>query len=267
MSESVFATIVCGVDGTPASTEAVRQAAALAGRDSRFLLVSVVDEASAAAATAPGGGVVLPPPTIELENEALGDAAAAIRTERPGLAVETKVLEGAVLPTLLEALEEERATLAVVGRHGHSRLAGLVLGSAMTKLLHDAPCAVLVAGVADRDEDAFPRSVVVGYDGSEQAAAAVSAASELARRSNASLDAVCATGGKEVDLETMQATLTKIAPGVSLVVEDADPVHALVSAGVDLVVVGNRGLHGMKALGSVSERVAHKADGSVLVVR
>ena len=36
---------------------------------------------------------------------------------------------------------------------------------------------------------------------------------------------------------------------------------------VDLVVIGSRGLHGLKALGSVSERVAHQAECSVLVVR
>jgi nucleotide-binding universal stress UspA family protein len=36
---------------------------------------------------------------------------------------------------------------------------------------------------------------------------------------------------------------------------------------VDLVVIGSRGLHGLKALGSISERVAHQAECSVLVVR
>ena len=70
-----------------------------------------------------------------------------------------------------------------------------------------------------------------------------------------------------MDVDTLQASLTALAPGVSLTVEDDDPVDALVSAGADLVVVGSRGLHGMKSLGSVSERVAHKADCSVLVVR
>ena len=46
-------------------------------------------------------------------------------------------------------------------------------------------------------------------------------------------------------------------------------VCALVGASgiVDLVVVGSRGVHGLKALGSVSERVAHQAECSVLVVR
>jgi nucleotide-binding universal stress UspA family protein len=33
------------------------------------------------------------------------------------------------------------------------------------------------------------------------------------------------------------------------------------------VVVGSRGLHGFPALGSVGERVAHRARSSVLVVR
>jgi nucleotide-binding universal stress UspA family protein len=35
----------------------------------------------------------------------------------------------------------------------------------------------------------------------------------------------------------------------------------------DLLVVGSRGLHGPRALGSVSERVGHRALCSVLVVR
>ena len=40
-------------------------------------------------------------------------------------------------------------------------------------------------------------------------------------------------------------------------VEELSPVEALVNASTesDLVVVGSRGLHGLRALGSVSERV------------
>jgi nucleotide-binding universal stress UspA family protein len=52
-------------------------------------------------------------------------------------------------------------------------------------------------------------------------------------------------------------------------VVDDDPVHALVAASAesDLIVVGSRGLHGVKALGSVSERVAHQATCSTLIFR
>ena len=35
----------------------------------------------------------------------------------------------------------------------------------------------------------------------------------------------------------------------------------------DLIVVGSRGLRGLRALGSLSERIAHEARCSVLVVR
>lgn len=262
MASSLFARIVCGVDGTAASTEAVRRAAELAEEGSKLVLVAVADQASIAAAGA--AGVVMPPALDDLEQDAIADAAEVARGLAPGLSVETRLLEGPVIPTLLETLEREDATLAVTGRHGHSRLAGLVLGSATTTVLHDAQCAVLVAG---RAEGRFPNSIVVGYDGSEQAGAAARAAASIAHRTQASLDAMCATGGKEVDLDELQARLTEVAPGTTLSVQDDDPVHALVSAGVDLVVVGHRGLHGMKSLGSVSERVAHKADCSVLVVR
>ena len=39
------------------------------------------------------------------------------------------------------------------------------------------------------------------------------------------------------------------------------------SKDADLLILGSRGRHGFSALGSVSERVAHKASCPVLVVR
>ena len=264
MASGVLARIVCGVDGTPASTDAVLRAAAIAEQGSTLVLVSVVDEASIAAATADAAGVVMPPGAADLGRESLDHAAALVRGESEDIHVETHMLEGPVLPTLLRALSDEDATLVVTGRHGHSRLAGIVLGSAMTALLHEAPCSVLVAGPA---EGRFPGSIVVGYDGSPQADEAARAAAEIAHRKEASLSAVCATGSKEVELDRLQVSLTEVAPGTTLAVEDADPVRVLVSAKADLVVLGSRGLHGVKSLGSVSERVAHKSGGSVLVVR
>jgi nucleotide-binding universal stress UspA family protein len=46
-------------------------------------------------------------------------------------------------------------------------------------------------------------------------------------------------------------------------------VDALVDAAADcdLLIVGSRGLHGLAALGSVAERVAHRARCPVLIVR
>jgi nucleotide-binding universal stress UspA family protein len=52
-------------------------------------------------------------------------------------------------------------------------------------------------------------------------------------------------------------------------IEAKSPVEALVEASrtTDLVIVGSRGAHGIAALGSVAERVAHQAGCSVLIVR
>src|ERR671912_753111 len=80
------------------------------------------------------------------------------------------------------------------------------------------------------------------------------------------------------ELSRSDATLLSVGPhGHSRMLDlDSDvvddqrkPVEALVdlSEEADLLVVGSRGLHGPAALGSVSERVAHRAASSVLVVR
>ena len=86
----------------------------------------------------------------------------------------------------------------------------------------------------------------------------------LSTRFGAELTTVVAEGDKLLDL-----------PAVSLVVGDGfdvvqhEPVAALTaaSAAADLLVVGSRGMHGIRALGSVSERVAHRAECSTLIVR
>ncbi|MGH3038466.1 MAG: universal stress protein, partial [Gaiellaceae bacterium] len=115
-----------------------------------------------------------------------------------------------------------------------------------------------------RESDEFPSKVVVGVDGSPESAAAYAVARHLSERFIAELRTVVAHGGKAVDRRL-----------VDLIVERQreespdEPVAALVAAArsADLVVVGSRGLHGLRALGSVSERVAHQARSSVLVVR
>ena len=68
----------------------------------------------------------------------------------------------------------------------------------------------------------------------------------------------------DVDAEAVQALVGRRVRDVL-----NHPVDALVAASqdADLLVVGSRGLRGLKAVGSVSERVAHDAASSVLVVR
>ena len=141
-------------------------------------------------------------------------------------------------------------------------MTGILIGSLTTTRLHDARCSVLIARERHQ-EGAFPASIVVGIDGSPESAAALAAASTLHDRLGGTLSQLVATGGKRVD----PAAVSAAHPAV----EEArgKPVDVLVKAShdVDLLVIGSRGKHGVRALGSVSERVAHQARCSVLVVR
>lgn len=253
----IFERIVCGIDGTPEGLAAARQGARLVSPGGQLVLVTVVETALAVhggwAATA-------------LAEQLHEDAAKALEEARaeiePVHEHETRLLEGAVLPAFKAELERARATLVCVGSHRRTRARGLVLGSLPTMLLHDAACAVLVARVP-AGARAFPSAIVAGVDGSPQASAAAAVADEVARRFGAELGLVVAEGGKRVDVDAVRAAQpdAEAKPG--------KPVQALVEASehADLLVLGSRGLHGLSALGSVSERVAHEARCSVLVVR
>jgi nucleotide-binding universal stress UspA family protein len=173
-----------------------------------------------------------------------------------------RLVNGYVADALLGEVEHAHATLLAIGSHGHHRAVEILAGGPAGELLHRATCSVLLARPPG-DPERFPRSILAGLDGSREAEAALAAAEELAGRFGSGLRVMTALRAKDVDLARVQAR----APLAEQV--DARPVDALVSASrdADLLVVGSRGLHGLRALGSVSERVAHQALCSVLVVR
>jgi nucleotide-binding universal stress UspA family protein len=160
---------------------------------------------------------------------------------------------------LRQARDEAHTTLLALGARHSSRFLGIVLGDTASELLHDGACSVLLA--RPQLEGAWqPRRIVAGLDGSAPGLAALATADELATRVGAAVEVVCATsGGSRVEVAWTGRVNSWDA---------AQPVVALVgrSREANLVVVSSRGLHGVRALGSVSERVAHQAHCSVLVV-
>ena len=275
---SVFERIVCGVDGSGAGFEALRQAMRLVEPDGRLAAVTVSDLSIAAKAGWSRESIA-----AELQREA-ADVKAEAERELGGLDdVEARVVRGSPAQALLAQASEEQATLVAVGSHGRSRAAGIILGGVATRLVHEAPCSVLLAR-PPVDSDLFPYSIVAGVDGSLESLAAARVAEELAVRLGASLRLVAATGGKPVDVdglvrlrvsEPALAGARGAGPRQAMVRIPAlewsreTPLDALLaaSAHADLLVTGSRGLHGFAALGSVSERLAHRARCSVLVVR
>jgi len=251
----MFNRILCGVDETPEAIEAVRQATQLARPDSELVLVGVLDVAAAVhagwAATA----------VLEDMREAEVEALAAARGIG-GEHTETRLVRGVPWSSIADTAREEDIDLVAVGSHNHRRSTGIIGGSVTTYTLHEAPCSVLIARPSD-DPERFPRSIVMGFDGSEDALEALAVARQLVEETNASLRVVAAVGGQKLPLDPIR----EHAPEATL--DHRSPVEALVaeSDGADLVVLGSRGLHGFAAVGSVSERVAHQAKSSVLVVR
>jgi nucleotide-binding universal stress UspA family protein len=258
--QRVFARIVVGIDGSEQALEAARQAALLQTPDGQLTLFSVWD-------TAPmiiGGVGTEVPHYFDAElQRTTGETAlrAAVDSVAPYTAAIAKLIRGNPAPELLEEIESDEDTLVAVGSSKTGRLLGIVAGAVATEIVHRARCSVLVARSAGSD---FPRCLVVGVDGSVESAAAYSTARYVAERFGAELRAVVAWGGKGVDADGADA----IVDGDHENSLDA-PAEALTAAarGSDLLVVGSRGLHGLHALGSVSEQVAHTAPCSTLVVR
>jgi nucleotide-binding universal stress UspA family protein len=252
----IFERVVCGFDGSPDATAALRQVVRLRPREGRVVTMTFWDPGVAAQAGWQAEAIAL-----EVERAAFEVTNVAAHELEHVPYAETRLVRGSPFAALRTAIETERATLVAVGASGHGRTAGVLLGSLATRIVHHASCPVLVARRTE-EPDRFPRSVVVGVDGSREALAALTVAEALGRRLGVPTRALAATGGKPVDPDGLQNV-------ADLRWSESTPVDALVqaSADADLVVVGSRGLHGLRAFGSVSEQVAHRAACSVLVVR
>ena len=256
MKDALFERPLCGVDSSPESLVAVGQAARLVDRAGTLLLVGVAEVDLAVHAGWAATAVL---------HDILAEARSAISSAHelePD--AETIVVEGAPTDWLLRLVREKRADLVAVGSHGGSRITGILLGSVATRMLHDAPCSVLLAR-RSRNTDHFPTRICVGVDGSPESALAAGVAHGLANEFGAAVSVIAACGGKKLWLDRLRA----VEPEASL--DERPAVEALVDRAAaedaDLLVVGSRGLHGAAALGSVSEQVAHRAHCSVLVVR
>lgn len=249
----VLERIVCGIDGSPESLEALRQIELLRPRDAELRLLAVAELSLAV-----HGGLFAPmlyEQTLSAAEIALARAGEHSRTSS------SRLVEGSPAQALLLEIDRYRATAVALGSHGQSRAAGILLGGTATTLLHEAPCSVLLAREPESPNE-FPASIVVGVDGSSASLRALDSARVLGERLRRPLRVLAATGGKPLHLDGLRDV-------GAVDWDERKPADALVAAshGNDLVVVGSRGLHGLEALGSVSERVAHRSASSVLVVR
>ena len=251
----LFARIVVGVDGTAWGVAALEQVLTLAPRTASVVAVTALN-------TRPAGRAGFDAPRwVEiLTNEASTAQKTAAEMLEGRADASARVVRGDPIPVLRRARDEGDATLLALGGRHSSRFLGIMLGDTASELLHDAVCSILIARPSP-EGSWRPRRVVVGIDGSSPSLVALAAADELRARLGSTLLVVSATDGASLRPEGMWTERVDSW-------DDGDPAGALVerSREADLVVVGSRGLHGLRAIGSVSERVAHHARCSVLVV-
>lgn len=118
------------------------------------------------------------------------------------------------------------------------------------------------------------RRVLVGTDGSRTATVAVDRAVSVARDHGAALTVLSAGRTAESVLVAEADRLADSGVEVRTVASSGDPASALGSeaahGGYDLLVVGNKGLHGLRRLnplGSVPGHLSHHLPCTLLVVK
>ena len=253
---SAFARTVVGVDGTDWGYEALRQALVLAPvGDPIVRAITALDTAPAIRA-----GFQAPHLAQLLEDEAshARDEAERIIGGKPGCSAH--VVRGKPVDVLRRERDGLQATVLALGGRRSSRFLGIMLGDTGTELVHDAACSALLS-CPSRGGEWRPRKIVVGLDSSNDARGALKVADEVASVHGGEVEVISATGGKAIERGAEWSDRVQTW-------DRAHPVAALVdrSRHADLVVVGSRGLHGVGSIGSVSERLAHQAHCTALIV-
>lgn len=137
---STYRNVVVAYDGSDGARAALARAAEIADRDgSSLTLVEAVS--GKVPSPAPGG-----PPLAKPEKRAMArdDLNRAIGTLSRELLAAGWVIGGPPASGIVTVAEDIGADLIVTGSRGRGALTGAVLGSVSTKILHSAPCDVLV---------------------------------------------------------------------------------------------------------------------------
>ena len=223
--------------------------------DPHFWGVSVWDPGQAMMA-----GIHASEVMIDLRRERLEALQAAQRT-LTGL--QPILMKGGDVAGLLAALANLEADLLSIGAHGHSRAAGVLFGSVATAMARHATCSVLIA--RENVTDVFPGLIVHASDGSAGSLDAARVAGAIAARHHSTVVTLHVSDGldrgsamAEESVALIEATGLEPVPKVVQGSPHRRIVEVANETGASLVVMGSRGRTGLKALGSVSERVAHR---------
>lgn len=226
----------------------------------------------------------------------LGATAAHLKDR--GVPARWAVREESAATGILNAAQDEKADLIAMSTHGRTGVARFVMGSVSEKVVRSSPVPVLLvrsfmptaegpAKAAAPEARPF-KKIVIAMDGSVTSAAAVTSASEIARRTGAKIILIHVSDWQlhyrapahpvpdesveqefrvaETLLKTMgiETLVLRLRGEVASVLVDFCTDHD-----VDLLAMGTHGRSGVTrwALGSVTEKTLRAATCPMLVVR
>ncbi|MEU4292679.1 universal stress protein [Kribbella sp. NPDC026596] len=256
--------VVVGIDGAPDCESAIRWGAAEAA--ARGAGLHLVHAFVWTEFRVPVGPSEAAPGLRAYADQIVAEALEVARKFAPGVPVTAERVDGFPAPVLLA--ESRNAGLIVIGSRDAGRALGLLVGSTGLELAAHARCPVVA--VRPNEDAVVGSRVVIGYDGSAAAAAAVDFGLEYARRHE--LVARIVTVRAEDDDHDLTAALRarEDARTAELIEVTGHPAELLLewSADAQLLVVGSRGRGGFAGLllGSVSQTMLHQAPCPVTII-
>lgn len=256
--------VVVGIDGRPDCENAIRWGATeAAARGAELHLVHAFVWAEF---RVPLGASDVAPGLRAQADRIVAESVELARKFEPGVAVTGTRVDGFPAPVLLA--ESRTADLIVIGSRVTGRLLGLVVSSAGIELSAHAHCPVVV--VRPGDDALVGSRVVIGYDGSPAAYAAVEFGLGYARRHDLPARIVTVLAETDDDDHDVLSGIRPHAHEAEIVEVTGHPSELLLewSADAQLLVVGSRGHGGFTGLllGSVSQTMLHQAPCPVAVI-
>jgi nucleotide-binding universal stress UspA family protein len=258
--------VVVGINGAADCENAIRWGAAEAS--ARRVGLHLVHAFVWAEFRVPLGPSDLAPGLRAGADKIVAEALVLAHTFDPGVPITAERVDGFPTPVLLAASRD--AELIVIGSRASGRAVSLLVGSTGLELAAHAHCPVVV--VRPSEDSLVGSQVVIGYDGSAPADAAVDFGLEYARRHGLVARIVTVLADDEDDDHDLTAALrahedTRTA---ELIEVTGHPSELLLewSADAQLVVVGSRGRGGFAGLllGSVSQTMLHQSPCPVAVI-
>jgi len=261
--------VLCGVDGTRTSYEAVRQAAALTGARGHLTLLAVSGESTVGR---DHNAIDVATMSRVRVRQALNHARAL--AARQGVPADTAVDGRAkVAHALLDQAQSH--SLLALGAPSMSRAAHLLLGGITSTAAHRLPTSLLIARRPPRGV-AFAERVLVASDAGTDSDRLLDFGIALALEREGELLLLHAAGpesrfqptrlgnqAERVGKALGNRGQVRIVPGRA----ERAIIEAAQQSSSSLAVMSSHHIKGPRALASVSERVVHDAPCSVLVVR